>query len=140
MPGKFHGQMIHGIAKSWTQLTDGAPSCFRCKTWLFIWDFSFFWGKVLLLSISTLELLLLCLVGFRSSCFHDVHDVSACFHLPLGIFKFSPQFLHWSIGWLVAYYLASMCLCFCSFLFFLWLTSNFKYCDWESCLILFQFS
>ena len=55
-----------------------------------------------------LEQLLLHPIGFGSSCF--------CCHLFLGIFWYPLWFLQWSLGYLVMYCLASMCLCFLRFI------------------------
>ena len=55
-------------------------SCFRCKVWLFIWFFSCFWGKLVLLWTFPLPRVFLNPIGVVLSCFH--------FHLFLCIFWF----------------------------------------------------
>ena len=55
-------------------------SCSTCKVRLFIWKFSCFWGRILFLWTSLLELLLLHPIGFESSRFG--------FHFSLGTFWF----------------------------------------------------
>ena len=84
-------------------------SCFKCKVRCY-WDFLFLEVEIILLLTSLLALLLIYPIGFGSSCFH-------C-HLSLGIFWFPLQVLHWSIGYLVTYCLAFMCLSVLQFWFF----------------------
>ena len=86
-------------------------SCFRCNVGCLFEILLVSWGKIVLLWNSFLELLLVCPIGFGSSCFH--------FHLFLGVFWFPLRFLQWSIGYLVTYGLASMCLCVLQVFFFL---------------------
>ena len=91
------------------------------------------WGKLVLLWTSLLEMLLLCPIGFGSSCFH--FHVSRYFWFP---------FLQWFIGCLVAYYLSNTCLFFLVFFFtFFFLCSWFLttlVCGQKKWLILFQVS
>ena len=69
-------------------------SCFMCKFWLFIGNFSFSWGMFIFQETSLLELLLLHSIDFGFLCL--------CCLLLLGIFKFPLWLLQWSIGCLVA--------------------------------------
>ena len=108
-------------------------SCFKCKVRCY-WDFLFLEVEIILLLTSLLALLLIYPIGFGSSCFH-------C-HLSLGIFWFPLQVLHWSIGYLVTYCLAFMCLSVLQFWFFFffspytWFIIS-KHCGQNKCLIWF---
>ena len=84
--------------------------CFSSFLSCFSYTINFFdmflvsWGKLVLLYTSPFEMLLLCPIGFGSALSFDISlsFVSKfCFFFPL-------WFIQWSIGWLVAYHLASM--------------------------------
>ena len=77
--------------------------------WCFIWYFLLvFWGRLVLLYTSHLELLLLHPIGFEL-CF--------CCHLFLGIFLISLLISLWLLGYLKACCLASICLYSLQFFF-----------------------
>ena len=107
-------------------------SCFRCKVWLFIWDFLVSWGRIVLLSTSLLEPLLLHPIIFWT--------IVLSFSFVSKYFFFFFDFFQWSSGCLVEYYLAKhTCLCFlesfpCSLFLIL------QHCDQKRCLIWFWFS
>ena len=78
------------------------------KLYFFTWGFLLVsWDRSVSLWTSLLGLLLLNPTDFRKLCFY--------FILSQAIFWFPLWFLHWPIVFLVAYCLASMCLCFSHF-------------------------
>ena len=77
-------------------------NCFRCKVRLFIWVVSCFLRQDCIAINFPLRTAFAASHRFWSSCFH-------C-HLFLGIFWLPLWFLQWSLGYLVVYCLASMCL------------------------------
>ena len=81
-------------------------SWFRCKVSL-CEIFFVSWSRIVLLYTSLLELLLLHPMVVGSSYVHCL--------LFLGFFLFPLWFLQWSLGCLVTYHLAYMCLCFLQF-------------------------
>ena len=88
-------------------LCSSFSSCFRCRVRLFIWDFScsLRWDWIAI--IFPLRTALAASHRFGSLCFR-------C-HLFLCIFLFLLWFLQWSLVYLVAHCLTSMCLCFLCF-------------------------